>query len=268
MRATSSLRRGTGLLALALALLVGRPAAAEPSLEGTWYVLIHYRDDTTHDPAQLRWDERVWVLERKGKDLEWTEYPIVLFDDDAGRFTREGGHYARVIHAWEPSPGQQAQIQSGLQVNPRGSKKKTLRGDDAKGWTSGRPSSKASANVVTYTETWSISPGGGKPVFTRDDVLGAGTMESAEGRTQLTTESVDAGGVLRGRFERDGTRHGTFRMMRSGAASHVKSDGKTPNEKLREMLEQRARERLGKQGDEPVSPEEIDRLLREGGNIE
>lgn len=246
-----------------------RAALADPSLEGTWYVLIHYRDDTTHDPQQLRWDDRLWVIERRGQDLEWTEYSIVLFDDDDGRFTRDAGHYARVLHAWEPSPSQLAQIRSGLQFNPRGAKKKTLRGDDAKGWTSGRASSKASANVVTYSETWSIAPSAGKPVFTRDDVLAAGTMDSAEGRTQYTTEAIESdGALLRGRFERDGTRHGTFRLMRSGAASQIRSDGKTPNEKLRELLEQRVRERLGKQGDAPVSPEEIDRLLREGGNIE
>ena len=36
---------------------------------------------------------------------------------------------------------------------------------------------------------------------------------------------------MRGKFERDGTRHGTFRMMRTAGPEGLKTDGKTPNEK-------------------------------------
>ena len=58
----------------------------------------------------------------------------------------------------------------------------------------------------------------GQPVFRREDVLGSGRTESLEGVTEYATTEVASGGdVLRGTFERDGTRHGTFRMLRAGA---------------------------------------------------
>ncbi len=251
-------------LACVLACSTAAATAAALDLAGTWYVLIHYRDDTTQDPAQLRWDERVWVFERAGAELRWTEYPIVVFEDDTGRFTREDGRYQRVLGAFEPNEGQKAAITRGLEVNPRGAKKKSLRGSDASGWSSGKSGGSASASIVTYSEVWSVRGLPAAPVFTRDDVLGAATMESMEGRTQLSTEAIDSGGdLLRGRFERDGTRHGTFRMQRAGATGLVSAGGKTPNEKLRERFEQQMREELGKRPGERISPGELERFLEE-----
>lgn len=269
-RAISDVRRLLAMAMLPLVVASGVIAstarAGDLDLAGTWYVLIHYRDDTTQDPQQMRWDERVWVFERTGSELRWNEYPIVVFDDDTGRFTREDGRYQRVIGAFEPSESQRVDIADGLQVNPRGAKKKSLRGSDAAGWSSGKGTGATSANVVSYVETWSIRGMPNTPVFTRDDTLGSPTMESMDGRTQFSTETVDSGGdVLRGRFERDGTRHGTFRMQRTGATAMVGVGGKTPNEKLRERIEQRVREELGKAPGEEISPEETERLLRERG---
>jgi len=227
-----------------LAFAAGATAAAgEPTVDltGTWHILIHYRDDTAHDPKQLRWDDRLWAFQRDAKGLEWTEYPIVVFQDETGRFEKLGGSGAhRVVGAWEPSPVQLAQIQSGLEYNTRGTKTKTLRGSEAGGWSSGgRGGSPTAANVITYSESWSIEGLPTKPVFTRDDILGSASAEHMEGRTQYVTESVEENGdVLRGTFERDGTRHGTFTMRRSGAAKVTEGSGKTQSQRMTEAFYQ------------------------------
>ena len=92
------------LLALAVAALAPGGEAAAFDLEGTWHVLAHYTDANTSRPEQLRWDDRIWVFERRGSRLSWIEYPIVVFSDESGRFERRStGQYARVVGAWEPA---------------------------------------------------------------------------------------------------------------------------------------------------------------------
>ena len=220
-------------LALVLAALapLAAPTRAEESagaavdLIGTWHVLIHYTDDHSHDPEQLRWDDRVWVFERDGNRLRWIEYPIVVFKDKTGRFESLGGSAAaRVLHAWEPNEAQRAAIASGLEVNSRGRKSKKLRRGSDGGWRSaGRPTP-ASASIITYVEHWSIENASGLPLFRRQEILGSGRTDELEGVTAYTTTEVSrAGDLLRGRFERDGTRHGTFRMQRSGPTVAVGS---------------------------------------------
>jgi hypothetical protein len=226
---------GCALLWLGLAL----PAsAAEPAVDliGSWHVLIHYTDDNSHDPSLERWDDKLWVFERSGSRLRWTEYPIVVFADETGRFERRPtGQYARILHSWQPNPDQLAQIREGLEYNPRGMKSKTLRGSAAEGWRSSAAARAASASVITYTEHWSIEGTPGAPVFARRDVLGSALSESMEGLTRYATAEVEPGAkVLRGSFERDGTRHGSFRMQRAGAAGVVKGSGKTQGERLLE----------------------------------
>jgi hypothetical protein len=225
-----------------LALVAGATGAAgEPTVDltGTWHVLIHYRDDTAHDREQLRWDDRLWSFQRDAKGLEWAEYPIVVFQDETGRFAGLGGSGAhRLVGAWDPSPAQLAEIKSGLEYNTRGTKSKTLRGSDAGGWSSGtRGASPAAANVITYSESWSITGLPTKPVFTRDDVLGSASAENMEGRTQYVTQSVEENGdLLRGTFERDGTRHGTFTMRRAGVAKVTAGSGKTQSQRETEAF--------------------------------
>jgi hypothetical protein len=254
------------LIPLALGLAGAVPAAAEVDLEGTWFVLMHYRDEATNKPEQLRWDDRVWKFEKKGKEIVWTEYPIVVFADDTGRFEDTGGHVARILGAWEPNAGQLEEIAKGLQVNPRGMKKKTLKGGDGKWSSGGGGATPASAGYITYTETWKITGSPDKPVFTRIDVLGSASADGMEGKTDYTTEAVESDGdVLKGRYERDGTRHGTFRLIRAGATGLVAADGKTPNQKVRERIEQRLREELGKPD---ATPEELEKILREQGEAE
>ena len=216
----------------------GLPASAseggEVELIGTWHVLVHYTDDNTHNPEAWRWDDRVWVFENKGSKLRWSKFPIVVFQDQTGRFSSIGTNRAsRVIHAWEPNEGQLAQIREGLEVNPRGKKSKSLRGSDEKGWASSRRRSSPGASVITYVEDWSIDGMPEMPVFQRADMMGSMMTENMEGLIRYAATEVSADGrVISGTFERDGTRHGRFRMSRSGEASDVKGSGKTQGERL------------------------------------
>lgn len=203
----------------ALAVLLWPVAAsAGVDLAGSWHVLVHYRDAKTANPDLVRWEDRIWEFVPKGSRLEWSEFPIVLFDDESGRFERRkgSGQYARVLHAWEPSAPQLANLRAGLAVNERGSQKKSLqRGKGA--WRSGARASPSSVSVITYQETWSIEDPEGLPVFTQVDLLGSESAEDMEGTTRLRTLEVrENGDLLVGSFDRDGTRVGTFEMRRSG----------------------------------------------------
>lgn len=236
-------RRRARRLAPAAAVLVvlvaaaGAAAAAPVDLLGSWHVLIHYTDENTHDPSLMRWDDKLWRFELAGSRLRWTEYPIVVFGDQTGRFENLGGtHAARVVHGWEPNAAQSAQIAAGLEVNPRGSKSKTLR-HDGDSWRSLNRPSASSAMVVTYVESWSIERASGLPIFRREDTLGSAATESYDGVTEYTTTAVESGGdVLRGTFERDGTRHGTFRMTRSGTAQAVAGTAKSEGRRFYEKF--------------------------------
>jgi len=258
-------------LAAALAFAVAAlsaPGRADEAVDliGAWHVLVHYTDDHTHDPDQMRWDDKVWLFERSGSRLRWVEYPLVVFKDQTGRFDRSQGRLARVLDGWEPNEAQLAQIEAGLEVNNRGSKSKTLRkhGDD--GWRSTTRPTAASASIVTYVENWIIEGATGEPIFRREDVMGSGRAENFEGVTEYTaTEVASRGNVLRGIFERDGTRHGTFRMMRSGPPRSVKGKAKSEGQRFH----QKYLERFGKivaQGDDTLE-EAIARGAKGGGEL-
>ncbi|MHC4507120.1 MAG: M23 family metallopeptidase, partial [Planctomycetota bacterium] len=142
---------------------------------------------------------------------------------------RSTGQYARVIGAWEPSESQLANIEAGLKINTRGSKKKALRGSDEQGWHTTSRARVASASVITYQENWSIEGLPELPVFIQEDMMGSGRSETMEGVARYETTAVEEiGDVLVGRYERDGTRHGSFRMRRSGEVGRL--EGKSQNE--------------------------------------
>jgi len=219
-----------GLLALLLLALwpSGAVAIGADDLVGTWHVLVHYQDSKAGNPDAKRWEDRIWVFEKQGDQLRWTEYPIVVFEDDSGRFEPgEGSRLSRVLDYWEPNAAQRAQIDAGLAINSRGSRGKSLRGSDAKGWSSaGRGGGYQSARIITYEETWTLDGLPDAPRFVRQDSMGSAGSEQFEGRTLYETTSVEEGGkLLRGKFDRDGTRIGTFRMLRSGAAHSVAEGG-------------------------------------------
>jgi hypothetical protein len=225
-----------GVLALALAVLlsallpIGARALTSEELVGVWHVLVHYQDAKAGNPEAKRWEDRIWVFEKQGEQLRWIDYPIVVFEDDTGRFERaDSGRFSRVLDYWEPNAGQQAQIDAGLAINSRGSRSKSLKGSDAKGWSSaGRGGGYQSARIITYEETWTIDGLPDAPRFERQDSMGSAGSEQFEGRTLYETTSIEAGGkLLRGKFDRDGTRTGTFRLARSGAVHSVGEGGGT-----------------------------------------
>jgi hypothetical protein len=218
--------------ALLACLLAALPAPAlafgADDLVGAWHVLVHYKDSGTENPDAERWEDRIWVFEKVGDQLRWTDYPIVVFDDDTGRFENIGGNRAsRVLDFWEPNPAQQLQIKEGLAINSRGSRSKTLSGSDEKGWSSARRGGGyKSSRFITYEETWSIDSLPEKPRFERQDSMGSAGAEDFDGRTLYETTSVEAGGdVVRGSFDRDGQRKGTFRLARTGAVKSVDEGG-------------------------------------------
>jgi hypothetical protein len=242
-----------------------RAAEIPEGLIGTWHVLVHYRDDHAHDPKQLRWDDRLWVFEREGERLKWTEYPLVIFQDDSGRFEQLGSAKAsRVVGAWEPNPAQLAEITAGLSYNTRGTKSKTLRWTRGAWRSASRPTA-ASASVVSYTESWSIEGTPDLPEFRREDTLGGERTETLDGVTLYSvTERDPSGGAWSGTFERDGTRHGVFSMRRAGAASVTRGSGKTQEQRLREHF-------FGKEGAALMEPgaarKEVERMVRDGEKL-
>ncbi|MFV1118534.1 hypothetical protein, partial [Klebsiella pneumoniae] len=87
----------------------------------------------------------------------------------------------------------------------------------------------ASASVITYQEKWSIEGLPELPVFIQEDVMGSGRSETMEGVARYETTAVEeVGDVLVGSYERDGTRHGSFRMRRSGEVGML--EGKSQSE--------------------------------------
>ena len=235
------------LAALCLCTLAAAPAAAV-DLEGTWHVLVHYKDSTAANADAPRWEDRVWVFLREGERLRWIDYPIVVLQDESGRF--EGR--SRVLAHWTPNAGQAAELAAGPTVNSRGSKSKTLRGSDAAGWKSSSAQQR-SVGFITYEEHWSIDGALEKPTFVRTDVLGGEVAAEAEGMTRYATSEVEDGGkLLRGSYDRDGTRKGTFLLRRVGDVKMLSTDGPTPNEKRAE----RAREELLRQMNEGAGEED------------
>lgn len=242
--------------------LLPASVARAVDLVGTWHVLVHYTDSNTSHPDQPRWFDRVWVFERQGSRLEWTEFPIAVFSDESGRFERRSsGQYARVLGAWEPNEAQLQNIRSGLRVNTRGSRKKSLRGSDAQGWHTVTRPQVASASVITYQENWGVGGLPDHPTFEQIDQMGSLRAENMEGVTRYTTTQIDVqGDLLTGSFDRDGTRRGTFRMMRSGGvgALEEKTQHEIQAQGFRRGLESSQEARR-------VAREELDRALAAEG---
>jgi hypothetical protein len=210
------MRRAVIACLLACALPVPALALGADDLVGAWHVLVHYQDSGTENVDAKRWEDRIWVFEKVGDQLRWSDYPIVVFDDDTGRFESIGGNRAsRVLDYWEPNAAQQNQIQAGLAINSRGSRDKTLSGSDAKGWSSARRSGGGykSSRFITYEETWSIDGLPDKPRFERQDSMGAAGGEDFEGRTVYETTQSRRGDVLHGSLTGDGTRTFAWRAQ-------------------------------------------------------
>jgi hypothetical protein len=194
-------------------------ASHDPSgvtLLGAWHVLVHYTDAASSGAERERWDDRAWVFESEGDRLRWTEYPIVVFDDETGRFEKGGANRTtRVAHPWQPDEAQLADIKDGLAVNERGMTAATLRRSEGS-WVSDSRQAASSASMIRYVESWRVDAAAEGPIFKREDALRSERAEDLVGVTIYTTRAVaHEGRRLRGDFERDGTQHGTFMMTRA-----------------------------------------------------
>jgi hypothetical protein len=166
------------LTALALALFAGfavlgpvNVRAEAPDVSGAWHVLVHYKDAASSGAERERWDDRAWVFEREGDGLRWTEYPIVVFDDETGRFEKGGKNRAsRVLHHWQPDEAQIADIKNGLVVNERGMAAVTLLRSEGS-WVSAPEQATSSASMIRYVESWRVDPAAEGPIFKREDAL-------------------------------------------------------------------------------------------------
>jgi hypothetical protein len=207
-------------------------------LEGTWYLLVHYQDELTAHPESTRWLDRAWTLSIKGSRLGWTDFPIVVVEDSRGRFEALGTNTAaRVVGPWLPNESQMAEIMGGPRVNSRGSRTKSLRGSDTKGWKSVGRQNMNSTSSFGYVQTWIIDRSAEVPVFEILESIGNDMTENEEGKTTYSeTTWSRPGEEIRGIFARDGTRRGTFRMIRTPPIRSLLSegDGKTPNDRVRD----------------------------------
>lgn len=232
------------IVALAMAGPVGADDQPHSELEGAWLVISHFKDDSTANPEVMRWSDEVWVFEMKGSRLQWTKYPFVVFGDPTGRFEPLGNNpRSRVLAAWEPNQAQTAELMDGPKVISRGSKVKTLRGSDGKGWNTASRMQVRSATTIGYQENWSAVGLPDKPVFVREEVMGSGIREKMEGRTVYA--ATEWGEVPRGTFERDGIRHGTFLMIRTPPVRSAAPTEGTPNDRAVERARERYLEEIG-----------------------
>jgi hypothetical protein len=190
--------------------------AEMPDVTGAWHVLVHYEDATSSDAERERWDDRAWVFEREGDRLRWTEYPIVVFETETGRFeSDEANRVSRTLRHWRPDEAQLADIEDGLAVVERGMAAVTLRRSE-QSWVSAPERAISSASMIRYVESWRVDPAADGPIFTREDALRSERAEDLAGVTIYTTRAVaDGGRLLRGDFERDGTQRGSFTMTRA-----------------------------------------------------
>jgi len=206
-------------LALIAGLAVFQPAvvcAQPPDVLGAWHVLVQYEDVAASGADTARWEDRAWVFERVGDRLRWTEYPIVVFDDETGRFEDAGADRAsRILHRWQPDEAQLADIRDGLAVEERGVVSAMLRRSDDS-WESASEQATPSASTIRYEESWTVVSAADGPIFVRADALRSARSGDLTGVTRYTTrETAEGGDRLRGDFERDSAQRGTFTMTRA-----------------------------------------------------
>lgn len=243
--------------ALLLAWCVAAPARAQEApgaefeLPGAWHVLIHYRDVSGAEADLPQWDDRLWTFEPEPGGvgaLRWTEYPVVAFDRERGRFRGVLGQGSvREVGHWEPDAAQRREIERGLEASPRGARHRTLR-RTPDGWSSEADAGSAydSARFVTWSSVFRVTLGGAAPRFEIQDALGSSAAEAIRGRTLFAGERVLEGGrVVEGRYDRDGRHLGTFRMTRSGGRRLLEAERAAAPD-AREVYERFYRE-LGRQ---------------------
>jgi hypothetical protein len=200
-------------------------------LQGTWYVVVHYRDSGAASPEEQHWEDKIWTFEAKGSRLRWTEYPVVVFADARRRFEKlASGRMIKSSGAWQPSARQLSEVEKGLAVNSQWARGKSLQGNPQRGYHSAGRSNRESASVIGYSEAWEIQDLASLPVFRRTDEMSSGRSVALDGRTEYRSLAVDKGrDRITGRFSRDQLQSGTFVMIRSGPIEIARQKNRQKN---------------------------------------
>jgi hypothetical protein len=211
--------------ALAVAGVARAQADAPPvdltkvDLNGSWYVLIHYKDSQSEDKSITKFKDFVWTIEQTANTLTWEQYPYVIFSEDAEVVRRQAmrGHTA-----WEPDEAQWAQLKLAVDVSSRALTRKRMTGSVEKGWKSLAPLGSGGLNTMSFTRNWDV---GFKPdkisIVIVDSLSGATGLGGIEESTTFEVTQRVSPGELRGTYE-EGTKRGTFRMVRSAERRVVK----------------------------------------------
>jgi hypothetical protein len=196
----------------AIAFLLAAQAARGIELEGTWYLLVHYRDASSSNPDALRWEDRVWHFQRDGERLLWTDYELVDFVDARGRFERD----RRVVGPWEPSRSQRREIERGLFANPRGARVLALEETEDGGWETRADADalRKSHSALSFGLAGSVARSRDLPIFRIDEMLHRPDSLTSLSHTVMTTKTASqSGDRLTGSYTRSGARAGSFRMV-------------------------------------------------------
>lgn len=220
------MRRRFALPLVCAALVIGWRVAADTEdadlskvdLAGSWYVLIHYKDDDSVDKSITKFKDLVWTIEQKSDSMSFEEYPYVVFPDNQELLRRS----AMIEHLpWEPDDSTWERIREALEVSSRAMKKKRLGGSVADGYSSSAGQKTGGFTTMTFETTWRVRFAPEAIRIEIVDVLGGAGLEGMEGATVYEVRERLGKDELRGRYDRD-TLHGTFRMVRSKDRKVVK----------------------------------------------
>jgi hypothetical protein len=218
-------RIATSWLVLALlSLVLGSPARGEEDfstadLSGSWYVLVRFKDSKSEDKTIEKFKDFAWTIEQTANTLTWEHYPYVVFSDEAEQVRR----HAMMSHEhWAPDEDQWTMLKTSLPVSARAMSRKRMKGNLEEGFKSLPPLTSGGFNTMTFTRAWKVKHEPTKVQITIIDSL-TGT-EGLEGMDESISYQITervGDGELRGTY-REGTKSGTFRMVKSQEHKLVK----------------------------------------------
>ena len=181
-------------------------------LSGDWYVLIHYKDDQSADKTLTKFKDFGWTIKQTEKRIDWEHFPYVFFGESVEEIRR----HAMTEHLpWEPDEYTLGKLEKQINVSARAAKKKKLKGTREDGFKSKPASSGGGLRTLTFSEDWEVA-------FSKthvriqivDSLSGGGGLAGMDEATLYVIRESVGERELRGTW-REGTKHGSFRMLRS-----------------------------------------------------
>ena len=210
-------------LTASAALAEGNVATADDlaklDLSGAWYVLIHYKDESSEDGSITKFRDFAWSIEQTANSLSVEYYPVVLFDEDT---EIERRHAMRGHQPWQPSPANLAALTRSLDVSSRAMTSKRMTGSVAEGFRSSAPVASGGLNIISFTKSWEVrfEPNAIRIVVTDSLSATAGLEGSEDSSVYIITRRLGPN-ELRGTYE-EASRRGSIRMIRAGQRRVVK----------------------------------------------